>query len=83
MIAQRRAFHRFKIQRVVAVKARDHSNKSFLFTELWREVGSAGRLADAEGRVRELRHMNPRRRFRVVEEWPRGAEPRVVIPARK
>lgn len=70
---------RFVIQRSVAVKARDRSNRQFLLTELWRDVGSTrGNILAAQTFIAGFRIADPKHTFRAVED--RGdRKPRVVI----
>lgn len=74
--------HRFKIQRRVNVTARDRSNKKFLFATQWRTVAEADHKPVAENILRDVKHDQPRKVFRVAEVWPADAEPRVVVSPR-
>lgn len=71
--------HRFKVQRRVAVTARDRSNQRFLLAEHWRTVAEADHQPAAEAILRGVRMDNRRAQFRVAEVWPEGANERVII----
>lgn len=66
--------HRFKVQRRVEIRARDRSNKPFLFAEFWRTEVEADKLVTAENLLLKKKHDQPRARFRLAEEWPFGSE---------
>jgi hypothetical protein len=61
------AEHRFRIQKRVEVKARDLSNKPFLFSELWRTVAETDAINPAERKLNEERRAHRRSKFRLVE----------------
>ncbi len=80
MRKRKHVHHRFKVQRRVEIRARDRSNKSFLFAEHWRTVAEADHLPAAERIFDGVRYDRPHDRFRVAEVWPEDTTPRVVIP---
>lgn len=69
---------RFKIQYRVDLTARDRSNKKFLLGIIWRTVSQADRIATAERVLLNRARDYPHREFRIAEEWPIGAELRVI-----
>lgn len=65
---------RFRIQKRVQVKARDLSNREFLFSEIFRTVAEADHIGAAEMKLNAERRDHTKSKFRLVEVGPRGAE---------
>ncbi len=75
--------HRFKVQRRRDVVAHGRDNEKFLFSTLgWHTAAEADHKAVAENILQNLKQDQPDATFRVVEVWPRDAEPHVVIQPR-
>lgn len=67
---------RYKIQKQVELLARDRSNKPFLLGVMWRTVAEADRKTQADLVKKRKQAAQPKRVFRVAEEWPPGTFPK-------